>query len=573
MAYRDLNDFMERLEREGELIRIKEEVSADLEITEITDRISKAGGAALLFEKVEGSEYPVLMNAFGTYQRMAKSLNSSSLDEIGERVASYLDFENLLSVKGIFSYIPKLFPLLHCLPIRKHRIGSVTIGRAPACQQVIERDVDLNRIPILKCWPEDGGKFVTLPLVFTKYKNSISQNIGMYRMQVIDKNTTGMHWHKHKDGAGIYESYHKSGSRMPVSVAIGADPAVTYAATAPLPRGISEIFLAGFLRRKSVRMVKCITNDIYVPEESQFVLEGYVDTAEELFWEGPFGDHTGYYSLQDFYPKFHVTCVTHRKNAIYPATIVGKPPMEDCYMAKATERIFLPMLKLIMPELININLPLEGVFHNCAIVSIKNSFRGAAQMVMNQIWGSGQMCYTKMIIIVDEKTDPYDIPAVERAVLERVDFGKDVTISRGPLDALDHSSNEALFGSRVGIDATKEEQHFENAKMQIVRLGEPKTEAWAGRELARKLLKEETDRLLLVVDYEEDAGDKKTIMWRLFNNIDASRDFYYEDGKLAVDATKKCDGEGIKRPWPHDIVMDEETIKKVDEKWDLLNIS
>lgn len=576
MAYKNLTDFINRLEREGELIRVTEEVSAELEITELTDRVSKEYGPALLFEHVKDSKYPVLMNAFGTTKRMSESLLADSLDDIGNRVASYIDFEKLFSLKGIIGYIPKLFALIHCIPIRRLRLGKWYLGRRPACQQVIEKEVDLSKIPVLKCWPEDGGPFVTLPLVFTRYKGSISQNIGMYRIQVLDKNTTGMHWHKHKDGAGIYAEYHKKGERMPVSVAIGADPAITYAATAPLPKGISEIFLAGFLRKKSVRMVKCVTNEIYVPAESEFILEGYVDTSEALFEEGPFGDHTGYYSLVDLYPKFHVTCITHRKNAIYPATIVGKPPMEDCYLAKATERIFLPMLKMIMPELVEINLPLEGVFHNCAIVAIKNSYRGAAQTIMNQIWGSGQMRYTKMIIVVDAKTNPYDIDAVKRCILERVSFPGNLTISKGPLDALDHSSNEALFGNRVGIDATgtaveaQREAIEPTGNIKIVPLRVPKNSPWEGRALAEEMLACCEDKIILIVDAEEDVTDEATIMWRLFNNIDAGRDFYYKDGRIAVDATKKITEEGIKRPWPHDIVMDEGTKRRVDEIWNSL---
>lgn len=570
MAYKNLNDFIVKLEKQGELIRIKEEVSSELEITEITDRVSKQYGPALLFENVKDSEYPVLMNAFGSTKRMSQALLSDSLDKIGDRIASYLDFEKLFSIKGIISYIPKVLSLVHCIPIPKLRLGKVYLGRRPACQQVIEKEVDLSKIPVLKCWPEDGGRFITLPLVFTKYRKSMRQNIGMYRMQILDKNTTGMHWHKHKDGCGIYSDYQKCGEKMPVSVVIGADPAITYSATAPMPKGISEIFLAGFLRKKSVKMVKCITNDIYVPAESEFVLEGYVDTTEELFEEGPFGDHTGYYSLVDLYPKFHVTCITHRKNAIYPATIVGKPPMEDCYLAKVTERIFLPMLKMIMPELVEINLPLEGVFHNCAIVSIKNSYKGSAQTIMSQIWGSGQMRYTKMIIVVDENTNPHDIKTVKKCILERVRFPDDITISKGPLDALDHSSNEALFGNRVGIDASNTEKKFTDSTIEIVPLKTKKTKAWEGRELAKEMLETSTSRIILIVDADEDITDEKTIMWRLFNNIDAGRDFYYKDKKIAIDATKKITQEGIKRPWPNDIVMDEETKSKVDKIWELL---
>lgn len=587
MAYRDLQELIRILEKEGQLVRISEPVSRDLEITEITDRVSKAHGPALLFECVEGSEFPVLTNCFGSEERMSKALLSENLDEIGDRIGEYLKLQNLMSVKGILRYLPRIFSLLHCIPIRK----PFSVQR-PACQQVIQREVDLNKIPVLKCWPKDGGRFITLPLVFTKPVKGMTQNLGMYRMQVLDENTTGMHWHKHKDGAGIYEEYRRLGRKMPVSVAIGADPAVTYASTAPLPKGISEIFLAGFLRKKSVRMVKCITNEIYVPEESQFVLEGYVDTEESLFEEGPFGDHTGYYSLVDWYPKFHVTCITHRRDAIYPATVVGKPPMEDCYMAKATERIFLPVLKLAMPALVNLHLPFSGVFHNCAVVSVKQIYPGAAQTVMHQIWGMGQMRYTKLIIVVDETVDICDREAVLAAVLSNVDFSRDLTFSRGPLDALDHSSDEALIGTRVGIDATRDrdagggetaDRMYVNRELQadggerkvsgqllVRRLPAPKTKAFEGKRLGEQLLQETDARIILVVDHEEDETDMDTILWRVFNNIDGERDLVIQKGRMAVDATKKLPEEGLKRPWPEDIVMSRDVVQKVDKKWNTL---
>ena len=363
MSYKDLHKFIEELEQHGELTRISAEVSSNLEITEITDRVSKAHGPALLFEKVRGSKYPVLINAMGSYKRMSMGLGVKELDELGALITDYINLGNYLSVKKLMKRIPRLLRLLYVFPSKSRRKGK--------CQEVIEREVDLDTLPVLQCWPEDAGKFVTLPLVFTKDIKTKRQNVGMYRLQILDKTSTGMHWHKHKDGSEIYKGYQESGKRMPVSVALGCDPAITYSSTAPLPPMLDEMMLAGWLRKSRVKMVKCITNDIYVPASAEFILEGYVDPAEELVLEGPFGDHTGYYSLADYYPRFHVTCITHRKAAIYPATVVGKPPMEDCYMAKATERIFLPMLRMIIPEMVDMNLPLEGVFHNCAIVSIK----------------------------------------------------------------------------------------------------------------------------------------------------------------------------------------------------------
>lgn len=561
MAYHNLWEFINQLEKEGQLVRVKKEVSRDLEITEITDRISKAFGPALLFERVKDCPYPVFINGFGSMERMAKALSAESLWEIQERIGKLLDVSRLGSLKGFLEYGIQLTSLLHAIPLRK----PVTLKRPP-CQQVIERKPDLNTLPVLKCWPLDGGRFLTLPLVITRHPGGMAQNMGMYRMQVIDRNTTAMHWHKHKDGAGIYNAYKKAGKRMPVSVALGPDPAVTYGATAPLPPFVSEVLLAGFLRKKAVRMVKSITNSIYVPEEAQFVLEGYVETREDLFLEGPFGDHTGYYSLPDYYPRFHVTCITHQKNPVYPATIVGKPPMEDCYMAKATERLFLPFLKLLMPQLVNLNLPLEGVFHNCAIVSIKNTYKGAAQTIMNQIWGLGQMRYTKLIVVVGESVDPYKIEEVWDAVLTHTDFSRDLVLSKGPLDALDHSSNEALFGTRVGVDAVGNRKTMKR-KGSLRCVAVKKRQPGDGKKAAKAALNQYGEKLVLVVDEKEDVTDQKTIMWRVFNNIDGSRDFVCQNDRLAVDATKKMAGEGIRRPWPEDIAMSREIINKVDEKW------
>ncbi len=566
MAYKGLKDYIDVLEKNNQLIRISTPVSAELEITEIADRVSKANGPALLFEKVDDTKYPLLINAFGSYERMSLSLGADSLDSIGEDIREYLNITNYTSFKGIMGFIPQLFRLLRCFPIKK----PIKIKR-PACQQVVERDPDLSTLPVLKCWPLDGGRFFTLPLVFTKYYGSKNQNVGMYRMQVIDKNTTAMHWHKHKDGRGIYDAYRKNKKKMPVAVALGCDPAITYAATAPLPPKIDEMFLAGFLRKRNVPMVKCVTCDIYVPENAEIVIEGYVDPEEELVWEGPFGDHTGYYSLADWYPKFHVTCITHKKDAIYPATIVGKPPMEDCYMAKATERIFLPILQFQMPELVNINLPLEGVFHNCAIVSVKNAYPGVANTIMSSIWGMGQMRYTKMIIAVDEEVDPYDTGRVIQEILKNSDFEKDIILSKGPLDALDHSSDEAFYGTRIGVNAMSKKNFKDlDSKYRIISVNKEK--CWDGKRKAEAALEEYSDKLIIVVDDSNDIRDISTVMWRVFNNIDGSRDLIIKEGRAAIDATKKLIGEGLTRPWPEDIVMTEEIKDMVDKKWESYGI-
>jgi 4-hydroxy-3-polyprenylbenzoate decarboxylase len=327
--------------------------------------------------------------------------------------------------------------------------------RRAACQEIIDKDPDLSKLPVLTCWPQDGGPFFTLPLVFTKDPETGVSNLGMYRMQVFDKNTTGMHWHIHKDGSHFYQKYKERNERMPVAVALGCDPAITYASTAPLPEGIYEILFAGFLRGKPVDMVDCVTIPLQVPSDAEFVLEGYVDPQEPLHTEGPFGDHTGYYSLQGEYPVFHVQCITRKKKPIYPATVVGKPPMEDCYMAKATERLFLPLLQLVIPEILDLELPLSGVFHNCAIVSIKKRYPAQVKKVMYALWGLGQMMYTKMIIVVDESVDVHDLSTVMWKVFNNIDGKRDIVFSEGPLDALDHASPLPLQGTRLGIDATK----------------------------------------------------------------------------------------------------------------------
>lgn len=576
MAYSDLQTFIKELENKGELVRVDTLVSSELEITEITDRISKKYGPAILFTNVLDSKYPVLMNSMGSYKRMSMGLGVESLDDIAKEIEAYLDLGNYFSVKRLLKNIPRFMRLFYALPFK-------TIGRGK-CQEVIEKNVDLSSLPILKCWPEDAGKFLTLPLVFTKDRNTKQQNVGMYRMQVLDKNSTGMHWHKHKDGSSIYSEYFNKKERMPVSVALGCDTSITYSATAPLPKMLDEMMLAGWLRKNNVKMVKSITNDIYIPDSAEIVLEGYIDPTEDLVLEGPFGDHTGYYSLADYYPRFHVTCITHKKNAIYPATIVGKPPMEDCYMAKATERIFLPVLQLQIPEMIDLNLPLEGVFHNCAIISVKNKYPGVARKVMNAVWGMGQMMYTKLIIIVDETVDVQDTKQVLEAVLEHVEGQRDVIMNEGPLDALDHSSNVALYGTRVGMDATKKkdsainynpglaheliDNEKENHVTKTVHIISVKKEkAFEGMEAVKSYMNHHCDKIVIVVDQEVDRDDLSTVMWKVFNNIDGARDIVIKGSKIGIDATKKVSEEGITREWPNDIVMSKEMIDYVDKRW------
>ncbi len=451
MAFKDLSHFVRTLRQKGELKEIDVEVDRDLEISEIADRIMKAEGPALLFKRVKDSPYPVLINAFGTYKRMALALGSDNgfdgLDHLASEIADIIDISSYTGFVGKAMAIPKLARLACVVPL------PAVLG-AP-CQEVLEDTVDLDLIPALRCWPGDGGRFFTLPLVITRDPEDGRQNLGMYRMQIYDKKSTGMHWHLHKDGHAIWEKWRNRGGRMPVSVALGCDPALIYAATAPLPSFIDEMMFAGFLRKAPVERVRCITNELLVPANAEFILEGYVDTKEPLKEEGPFGDHTGYYSLKAPYPVFHVEKITRRRKALYNCTIVGRPPMEDCYLGKATERLFLPLLRAQLPEIVDMNFPLEGVFHNCVIVSIRKSFPGHARKVMNALWGMGQMMYTKMIIIVDESVDARDLSSVAWKVFNNIDAARDLVIVAGPLDALDHASPLPHYGHKLGIDATK----------------------------------------------------------------------------------------------------------------------
>lgn len=460
MAYKDIQEFARILEQKGQLKRISAEVDPVLEITEITDRVSKKQGPALLFEKVKGSEFPVLINTMGSYERMKMALKVESLDQIGEEIMAFMDTTSYMGLMNKIRKLPQLAQLAFVFPRR--------VSKAP-CQEVVENDPDLFKLPVLKCWPGDGGRYITLPLVFTKDPKTGNTNMGMYRLQVFDRNTTGMHWHIHHDGAENYRRHCELGQRMEVAVALGADPATIYSATAPLPKGINELLFAGFLRKKGVEVVKCKTVDLEVPAHSEFVLEGYVDPGETRK-EGPFGDHTGYYSLADEYPVFHVTCISHKRNAIYPTTVVGKPPMEDCYLGKATERIFLPFLRIMHPEIVDINMPLEGVFHNCIIISIRKSYPGHAKKIMNAVWGMGQMMFTKMIIVVDDNVNPHELSTVAWKVFNNIDAKRDVVIMDGPLDALDHASPLPHYGHKMGIDATRkwpEEGHLREWPMDI----------------------------------------------------------------------------------------------------------
>lgn len=447
MSFKNLKEFITALENAGELRRISAEVDPYLEVTEIADRMSKSHGPALLFENTKESSFPLLINAFGSFKRMEMALNCKTLDDIGDRI------EKLIKMHPPSSLMEKIKMLLTLKEVADFMPKKVNHG--PCQEKIFDAKSDLLGIlPILTCWPSDGGPFITLPIVITKDPETGSQNMGMYRMQKYDKSTTGMHWQYNKDGTRHFDKYKKSGERMDVAVALGGSPAVTFSSSAPLPPDIDELILAGFINSKPIEIVKGYTVDLYVPAESDFIIEGYVDPEEEKI-EGPFGDHTGFYSAADTYPVFHVNCITCRKDAVYPATVVGKPPMEDCYMAKATERIFLPVIKMILPEIIDIELPIEGVFHNCALVTIDKKYPGQAKKVINALWGLGQFSSTKFIAVFDKDLDLRDSSTVLWKLLNNVDPGRDLLFSQGPLDALDHSASYANFGGKMGVDATR----------------------------------------------------------------------------------------------------------------------
>jgi len=596
-AFRDLRDFLSRLEAEGELLRVKAEVSPELEITEITDRMSKSpgGGKALLFERVEGSGFPVLTNAFGSGERMSMALGAQDLDALGARVSGLLDMRPPATFRQKAALLPELLSLSKCLP-RVRRMSR------PPCQEVVLEgdDVDLGLLPALKCWPQDGGRFITLPVVFTKSLEG-KRNAGMYRMQLFDRRTTGMHWHVHKDGSHYFDGYRRAGKRMEVAVAIGTDPAVTYAATAPMPQGLDEMLLAGFVRGSPVDLVKCRTVDLEVPATAEFVLEGYVD-PEERRTEGPFGDHTGYYSLPGEYPVFHVTALTHRRDAIYSATVVGRPPMEDCYMAKATERVFLPPLRMIVPEIVDYWMPWEGVFHNIVVVAIRKEYPMQARKVMSSLWGNGQMSFAKMIAVVDDASLLRDKKRLLAHLLDAMDPWSDLVVTEGMLDVLDHSAPHALYGGKLGIDATARlagepprgkkrfgrtgsgeetiaslralDRGFVSCRaiapgsrnpLQLIALrkGGQSTNHFIGRlaEAGRT-----ADQGVVVLYDDIDLADDSLVLWRSFNNIDPLRDIRIGERSVIVDATRKGPADGFAREWPDEIEMSAEVKKRVDQR-------
>jgi 4-hydroxy-3-polyprenylbenzoate decarboxylase len=467
MAYDDLREFVAALEKNKELRHITFEVDPFLEMTEFADRAVKNGGPALLFEKPKGSSVPVLINSFASKRKMEIALQVDSVDEIARRISEYLEMRMPEGLIGKLKMLPKLAEMGAFFP--------KVVSSGP-CKDVVRKDkFSLAEYPILHCWPQDAGRFITLPMVFSRNPDTGKRNCGCYRLQIYDERTTGMHWQTHKQGAEHYRRRVREGkqTRMDVAVAIGSDPATMFSAILPLPPDLDEMMLAGFLRGKQVEMVRCETSDIEVPANAEIVLEGYVELGE-LRREGPFGDHTGFYSLEDDYPVFHVTCITQRKHPIYATTIVGPPPMEDFYMGKAIERIFLPLMRLQLPEVRDISMPAEGIFHNLILVSIRKSYPLHARKVMHAIWGLGQAMFSKCIVVVDEDVDVQDVKEVAWKALNNIDPERDIQFVLGPIDALDHSSRLPHYGSKMGIDATRKwkEEGFTRPWPDVIKMSD-----------------------------------------------------------------------------------------------------
>ena len=621
MAYRNQQDFISALEKAGELLRISTYVDPKLEIAEITDRISKNdnGGKALLFENT-GYDFPVLMNAYGSEKRMCMALGVDQLNDVAKEIEQL--FKLLSSPKENMLDKLKLLPQLGRFASWMPKVKK---GRGE-CQEIVMTNPDITKLPVITCWPKDGGPFVTLPIIHTKDPNTQSRNVGMYRMQVFSPTLTGMHWHKHKVSAKHFNEYKKLDKIMPVAVALGGDPVYAYSATAPLPENVDEYMLAGFLRKKKVELVKCISQpDIEVPADADFIIEGYVDPNDELIWEGPFGDHTGYYSLPDWYPRFHITAITHKKNPVYPATIVGIPPQEDAWLGKATERIFLAPIKMTMvPEIIDMEMPVEGVFHNLVITQIKKEYAGQGQKVMNAMWGAGQMMFNKILVLADEHVNIRDYEALAKYIFKNLDPASDIYFSQGPMDVLDHSCSKLGFGGKMCIDGTLkyEEEKNEMPETENPSDGQAGSKDLDGAFLTSKfseikhvnisLIKKDIPvliisveknkkdhikelhetmcgikatagiKMILYVEHTVDANDLATALWRFCNNLDPKRDhILYQhtaaNGQpgscIGFDGTRKTrEFDNFHRDWPNIIVADDETIKAVDDKWEALGI-
>ena len=601
MPYHSLREFIDRLENENELVRIKDHVSPILEITEITDRVSKqpGGGKALLFENVEGSNIPVLINAFGSSKRINMALGVRDIEKIPNDIDKYLKIKPPSSLLEKVKLLPMLLEAAAFPP-------KMVSSRQASCQEVVLTgdDVDLGKIPILQCWPNDAGRFITFPIVVNRTIDRKLRNVGLYRMQVYDKKTTGMHWHIHKDGAHFFHEFKKQGKIMECAVAIGADPAVCYSASAPLPFGIDEFLFAGFIRKSPVPLVKCKTVDLEIPATAEIVLEGFIDPSE-MRLEGPFGDHTGYYSQDGDYPVFNITAITHRKNPIYLTTIVGKPPQEDFYLGKATERIFLPLMRTQLPEIVDMNMPAEGVFHNLVNLSIDKRFPMQARRLMSALWGMGQMSFVKTIIVFDQDVDIQNTQKVIETLLNKIDFTHDLFFSEGILDVLNHASDKAIYGSKLGIDATtkiegedeskiKSENNTKTASPLSENVLESFTELTSCKileqndlhQVAFATLDKKTPQqgckviekfmnnkifsaitVFVVLENHENVNDASTVLWKILNNIDPKRDMYFFGNRVGIDVTCKTGEPNFKQYWPDEIEMSNNIKTIVDQKW------
>ena len=577
--YKSLADFINKLESADELIRIGTPVNSELEIAEITDRMVKSsgGGKAILFENTDKG-IPVLTNLYGSERRVAMALGVERLEEISKRIDSLVG--TVTSPKENIVDKLRLLPLLgeasKWFPRKKSGRG--------VCQQVVleGKEAKLSRLPILKCWPHDGGRFITLPMVHTADPVTGIRNVGMYRMQVFDDHTTGMHWHIHKTGARHYDGYKAQGRRMPVSVAIGGDPVYAYSATAPVPDNIDEYLLAGLLRGKPVKLVRCITNDIYVPEDCDFVIEGYVDTAEEKVLEGDFGDHTGFYSLKDYYPKFHITAITHRKDAIYPATIVGVPPQEDAYIAMATEQIFLAPIRLVMqPEVVDMFMPTAGTQHNIVLISMQQRYQQQAAKVALGLWGAGQMMFNKYLLLTPDSTNIRS--EREMAWLMRnCNLDTSLIRSEGIYDVLDHATATCGYGGKVALDLTNVEERGERISFDSKALPEGVVadttllEEWgvlllfADNELkieASEVAKATNCNFVAIFDHRAEGMSGEELLWLGAANTEPTRDISLHDSTLVIDARPKRNGDGAPSRWPNVVTADKATMELVDSRW------
>ena len=589
--YSSLRDYINELERTGELVRIKTRVDTRFEIAEITDRMAKSegGGKALLFENT-GTEFPVVTNMMGSKRRIAMALGVESLEEIGDRISALLG--DALSPKATLWEKMKMLPLLS--DVAKWFPQRIS-GRGE-CQQVVWQgeDADLERLPLLTSWESDGGAFVTLPMVNTLDPDTGVPNMGMYRMQRFDGHTTGMHWHVHKTGARHYDGYKRRGERMPVVVTLGGDPCYTFAATAPMPDNMDEYLLAGFLRRKPVKLVKALTCDIRIPADCDFVIEGYVDPAEDKVLEGDFGDHTGFYSLKDYYPRFHITCITHRRDAIYPATVVGVPPQEDAYISEATEKIFLAPIRLaVQPEVRDLFMPVEGTSHNIAAVSIEQRYLGQAQKVAQSLWGAGQMMFNKYLLVASADENIRSYKTLGR-LLRRIDIRRDIVRAEGILDVLDHATATCGYGGKLAFDLTNV-----RSDDPVEPIAEPReVEPIAGVQLFMTQFVEEYGLLVLFAEREHPrevdveaylrhnnivgmkyvalfdnaaAGAMRPsdLLWLAAANTDPRRDVrLLSGGELLFDARSKHPSvEGNPKRFPNVVMVSTDTIHRVDERW------